>query len=221
MKMIDEKGRLFGKINVIDFLVIIFLFSLTPVFYFGYKIFIKKPAGQMTIGEAKKTIVEAEFNFDFRKLDPETARLIAVGDKEIDKNGQVIGEILSLGNLEPRIYEIDTGGGTKRILTDPVKKHVLASLRLKLAVKQNSIYYKDKQITSDSAIDFITDKYQVEAFYLPSLDKTIAKEDLVESKEIIDIKNKVDFLQDALNNLDKRLNEIETYLESPKSKAKK
>ena len=58
----------------------------------------------MTIGEAKKTIVEVEFNFDFRKLDPETARLIAVGDKEIDKNGQVIGEILSLGNLEPQIY---------------------------------------------------------------------------------------------------------------------
>lgn len=39
MKLIDEKGRLFGKINVIDFLVILSLISLTPMLYYGYKIF--------------------------------------------------------------------------------------------------------------------------------------------------------------------------------------
>lgn len=32
MKIIDEKGRLFGKINVIDFLVILFVVSLLPMF---------------------------------------------------------------------------------------------------------------------------------------------------------------------------------------------
>ena len=43
MRIIDEKGRLFGKINVIDFLVILFLISLTPMFYYGYKIFNAPP----------------------------------------------------------------------------------------------------------------------------------------------------------------------------------
>lgn len=43
MKIIDEKGRLFGKINLIDFLAVLFLLSLTPMFYFGYKIYSKKP----------------------------------------------------------------------------------------------------------------------------------------------------------------------------------
>lgn len=42
--LIDEKGRLFGKINLIDFLVIVFLLALTPMFWFGYKIFTKRPA---------------------------------------------------------------------------------------------------------------------------------------------------------------------------------
>ncbi len=43
LKIIDNQGRLFGKINIIDFIVLIFLLCLTPMFYFGYKIFIKKP----------------------------------------------------------------------------------------------------------------------------------------------------------------------------------
>ena len=37
--IMDDKGRLFGKLNIIDFLVLIFLLSLTPMFYFGYKIY--------------------------------------------------------------------------------------------------------------------------------------------------------------------------------------
>ncbi|MBC8488612.1 MAG: DUF4330 family protein [Bacteroidetes bacterium] len=39
--LMDEKGRLFGKINIIDFLVLLFLLSLTPMFYFGWKIYTK------------------------------------------------------------------------------------------------------------------------------------------------------------------------------------
>lgn len=40
--IIDEKGRLFGKINIIDLLVVMFLLSLIlPVFYFIYKVNIK------------------------------------------------------------------------------------------------------------------------------------------------------------------------------------
>ncbi len=42
MKIIDEKGILFGKINVIDFLVVIFFLALIPMFYFGYKLYTKR-----------------------------------------------------------------------------------------------------------------------------------------------------------------------------------
>ncbi len=36
--LIDERGRLFGKINVIDFIVLLFVLCLTPSLWFGYKI---------------------------------------------------------------------------------------------------------------------------------------------------------------------------------------
>ena len=43
MKIIDEKGRLFGKINVIDFMVVLFLLSLTRCFISGIRSLIKSP----------------------------------------------------------------------------------------------------------------------------------------------------------------------------------
>lgn len=36
IKLIDEKGRLFKKINIIDLLVVLFLVTLTPILYYGY-----------------------------------------------------------------------------------------------------------------------------------------------------------------------------------------
>ena len=42
MAIIDKRGMIFGKVNVIDFLVVIFILSLTPMFYFGWKLYTKK-----------------------------------------------------------------------------------------------------------------------------------------------------------------------------------
>ena len=41
--LIDDKGRLFGKINIIDFLVFLFVLCVLPMFYFGWKIMSRKP----------------------------------------------------------------------------------------------------------------------------------------------------------------------------------
>ena len=38
MKIIDEKGRLFEKINIIDFLVAAFLLLLIPIYYFVHRV---------------------------------------------------------------------------------------------------------------------------------------------------------------------------------------
>jgi len=38
MKLIDSEGRLFGKINIIDFLIVAFFTFLLPALYVGYQI---------------------------------------------------------------------------------------------------------------------------------------------------------------------------------------
>ena len=41
--LIDDKGRLFGKWNIIDFMVVVFLLCLTPMFWYAFKLFRLQP----------------------------------------------------------------------------------------------------------------------------------------------------------------------------------
>ena len=44
MRIIDDKGMLFGnRINLIDYLAIVFILCCIPAFYYGFRILTKKP----------------------------------------------------------------------------------------------------------------------------------------------------------------------------------
>jgi hypothetical protein len=70
MKILDERGRLFGKINIVDFLIVVFLVIIIPVFFHVYKILGKRP----TWVPSKWVRVEA-VSFTL----PEIAELLAPG----------------------------------------------------------------------------------------------------------------------------------------------
>ena len=166
MKILDEKGRLFGKINVIDFLVILFLFCLFPLFYFGYKVFTKNP-----IITEEKELIQTEINYLFMKVSPEVEKIISIGDRELDESSQVIGEITSLGRTMPYKYEFDMGGGQKIIKEDPVLKQIETKLTLTAEVKGEKIYYKDREIKVSSPLEFKTKKYNLLAVPLKETGK--------------------------------------------------
>lgn len=159
MKIIDEKGRLFGKINVIDFLVLIFLFSLVPMFYFGYK-FLNTPE---KLKEEKKELINVELNCKLIRLGPKLLKVISIGDKELDEDSRVIAEILNIGNEEPLKYEFDIGNKEIIYHEDQELKQVLTKMRITAAVKGDTLYYKDKKISLNSVFEFKTDKYSVNA----------------------------------------------------------
>lgn len=173
IKIIDDKGRLFGKINVIDFLVILFLFCFIPTFYFGYKVFSKKGP---VLTEKPKVLADIEMNCKFIKLEPGVLELIAVADKEIDKNGKVIGEITRVG--DNALYQKKFNIGSDILLpeSNPMLKELYARLKLTVEVRGNSIYYKDIQITADSPIEFKTNKYTVSAIPVKEIPSEIPPE---------------------------------------------
>ena len=70
MKLIDEKGRLFGKINIVDAFIIILIMMIIPGFFYMYKILGKRP----TWVPSKWVKVEA-VTFTL----PEIAKLIKAG----------------------------------------------------------------------------------------------------------------------------------------------
>lgn len=147
----------------------------------------------------ERKFIEIKLNFIFNKLEPKILDLISVGDKEIDENGQVIGEILYLGKAEPFTYEININGDKKLTIEDPIFKKILATLKIKAELRQNMLYYKDKQILLNSPIDFKTDKYQVEIVCLSAVGETKISEERVQTevfkKQLDDIINRIDALE--------------------------
>lgn len=163
MKIIDEKGKLFGKINIIDFLAVLFLLSLLPMFYFGYRLSRIKPPEV----EIRRELIEIELPCVMRKIPPETLKLIKVGDAQIDDKGKKIGEIINLGKPVPYNYRIPffpTSSRDYLIKEDGVLKEVPATLRLIMEVKENNkIFYNQQPVFYEAPFDFTTAKYSVEA----------------------------------------------------------
>ncbi len=157
MKFIDEKGRLFGKINVIDFLVILFLSFLVPMFYFSYKIVTKKPPAQ------PKEFLELKITCNLIRLSPEILKLIAIGDKEIDIEGKTISEITWIGESKPFQELIDIGSSQKIEAGSQVLKRLPVELKIQAEVKGDIGFYNNQKIYIGRSFTFRTNKYVVEA----------------------------------------------------------
>jgi hypothetical protein len=165
MKIIDEKGSIFGRINAIDFSVILLLLCILPAFYFGYKVMTRK------VEIPVKEYVNAEIECRFIKLRPDVLRLISVGDKDLDIRGEKMGEIIRLGRENPYFYTFNMGEGEEFVFEkEKVSlKEMNARLRLKTEVGDpgdNHLYYKGQAIQVGSIIDFNTDKYNCEVMVL-------------------------------------------------------
>ena len=78
LKIIDDKGFLHifkWRINIIDFLVLMFILCLMPMFWFGYKIFTREPE---PIKPPTITLDKAEYENEIAKL----KRIIAEQDRK-------------------------------------------------------------------------------------------------------------------------------------------
>lgn len=169
MKIIDEKGRLFGKINLIDFLVLMFLFCLMPMAYFGYRFLTTSP-----VEPGKKELIELELDCKLIKLTTQDLNNISVGEKELDGNGQVMAEIIALGESEPFSYELDLGAGPTTIKEDTILKQVPTRLKLKVELKEDKPHYQNQPLQLDLPFELkIKDTYFTA---VPISFKTLTKE---------------------------------------------
>jgi hypothetical protein len=225
MKIIDEKGRLFGKINMIDFSVIILFLSLTPMFYFGYKIFNPKPPQAETQKQQEKVNkepIEIKIATKFVKLKPDIVGMITVGDKEKDADGNTIGEIMSIGGFNPYEREIEIGQDRRLINKDPSLRQTEVTLRINAEIRDKNIYYKDKQVVENGMFIFSPGKYSAVMEGV-----TIVKDDynvvvMKQERPVIEKDNSLEVLKDGLNALenkvDSSLSQVENRLSELENK---
>ena len=161
MRIIDDRGRLFGKVNLLDFLVIIFLFFLLPMFYFGYRLSAK--ASQLPVDMHR---IETEFNCEFLKMSADNLKLVKVGDKELDNTGNEIGQVTWIDQPEPFKWIFAFTGQARReecSIIDPTLTMLRVKLKLKGVIVNNKFYYNGQDIFSDGTFNFKTKYYKVQA----------------------------------------------------------
>lgn len=87
MKILDEKGNLFGKINIVDFSITFLFLIIIPAFFYMYEVLDKRP----TMVPHKWIKAEA-VTFTI----PEMAELMKPGDISYDEQGNPDGKVLKI-----------------------------------------------------------------------------------------------------------------------------
>ncbi|MBP3388960.1 MAG: DUF4330 domain-containing protein [Clostridia bacterium] len=113
MKIIDENGRLFGKISVIDVLVVLVVAVMAFAFY--------TKSNTLTVTASSTPGTTITFTAIAENLDMQVADAVAVGDKLYDEDhstGGAIGTIIAVEKLPASETEKLTRG-EYAVLTNP------------------------------------------------------------------------------------------------------
>ena len=137
MKIIDEKGRVFGKINVIDFLVILLLLLLVPTFNFSKRLLIK----EKPVIDKKAAIIQVKFS----NVMPEIDRVLKVGDINIDGR---TGKLKAI--LKNRPADINS-----------LNREIVALFDITCEESDGTLFYKDTPVRIGAPFSFTTDLYSV------------------------------------------------------------
>lgn len=157
--LIDEKGRLFGKVNIIDFLIVLFILIVVPMYIIGGKILSAKKT------EVTVRAVTASVEVKFTRIMPELAKALKEGDLEYDEGGQPVGRLVKIiSNEQQRFIALDVAGAgeNKLILAqDSNCREIRAVFELKCMEEGRNLVYRGCLIKIGSPVNFSTDLYNV------------------------------------------------------------
>jgi hypothetical protein len=146
MRIIDAKGRIFGKVNIIDLLVIIFLISSLPIIY---------SKSQSRQQPTKSESIQFEIAAKIIKLSLDSANALSVGDKEYSQDGAVIAEIISLGKIKPYVRRVMLDPESGQDIYDPEFFERSAHIRLRTQINKDHCYYKGSLVRYNYPLYFI------------------------------------------------------------------
>ncbi|MDD5136746.1 MAG: DUF4330 family protein [Candidatus Omnitrophica bacterium] len=152
-KIIDQKGRLFGLINVIDLSVILILVSFVPLIFIGYKI--------VSMGEKTEDKEWVSVKIKLVETEPEFSSIISAGDVEKDPLGKTIGRLTAIANVKPSKVWVTVDNKMLTTIDHPVKKDIVVNADILCLKKEGTLYYKAIPVKVGNAITFTTDLYNL------------------------------------------------------------
>jgi hypothetical protein len=131
---LDDRGRLWGRVNIIDLVVI--LIVAVVLLGAGYKLLKAKPAAQ---------VATVRFEVLAPSVLPQAAREIHQGDRLVAGNNLMPDKITSV-QVKPAELGLSTADGTRVRARDPYLKDVYVWVQGRAPVSGGTVTMADQQI---------------------------------------------------------------------------
>lgn len=153
MLVIDEKGRLFGKINLFDFIIILII-----CIFLGYGI--SKIAQRYLI---KKEYDQYVIQLKALNLEEQVANSIKKGDVIVSPTGSKFGEIITAPQIKPTEVYVTTPEGLLISRTQPKLKDVYFTILVSVPKGANTINYGNQtfKVGASGIIETNLGKYAI------------------------------------------------------------
>lgn len=156
MTLIDSRGRLFGKVNIIDLLVVVMIVLAA----YGYWHTRASSAG---LAALRGTDRQIEATFLVSNVRPATVDVIKVGDKVNDsRTNTYLGEITAV-RVEPAEIAVTMPDGRIYESSSAIRKDVWVTLRGAGRVSPNAITLGSTEIRVGSQVSLKTNIFAVQS----------------------------------------------------------
>jgi hypothetical protein len=112
MPLLDNKGRLFGKVNIFDLLVILILVLVVAFFLYKY-------AFQPQVDFAQDCFITLVWS----NVEPDVTKWVQVGDRATDGKGNTVLEVAEV-TIRPARVPVTTSDGQMLVVEHPHLKSV-------------------------------------------------------------------------------------------------
>ncbi len=150
MKIIDNKGRIFGKINIIDFLFILFVIGMVFVLFLGYKI--------LSSMAPRDIYASMEIRLKASNVDPSVTQVMKMNDVETSVGGRVVGRIVEIQSTKDSEI-INISNNKIEIIKNPFKNDIVLLIDAKCKRTPDGLVYKNSPAKIGASIVFSTDLY--------------------------------------------------------------
>ena len=142
MKLIDEKGRLFGKVNVVDLIVLVIIVGIIGAV--GYRL----TSSRLNAGEGNPLTTEDQYCYVTlysSLVVPEIAQSLEVGEKLVANSQYTDAEIVSIEE-KPASYVATNDEGEAVLSEHPLWKDVTVVVREKIDPSSITLKVGDQEV---------------------------------------------------------------------------
>lgn len=157
MKLIDEKGKLFGKLNIIDLAVVILIVGLIATFAIG-----KGQGPSNDIVKAQNQILETTIFINF--VNPQYAKSIEVGEVVKVIGGKTLGKVTKI-ETSPMRTVIDTADGRRVETTDPYYLDMFITIQGDGVMNENTTDMGGNEVLIGEQAKIKTSRFRVNGYF--------------------------------------------------------